>query len=127
LTSANSINISRLVAQVCYYFDGFAQLPENKRDQLVVSVPSGNFGNLCAGIIAKTLGLPIKRFIAATNVNDTVPRYLETGQWSPKETIATLSNAMDVSRPNNWPRIEYMIDSGQFEYSALSGFISVTL
>ncbi len=121
LNSANSINISRLVAQVCYYFDGFAQLPENKRDQLVVSVPSGNFGNLCAGIIAKTLGLPIKRFIAATNVNDTVPRYLETGQWSPKETIATLSNAMDVSRPNNWPRIEYMIDSGQFEYSALSG------
>jgi len=121
LNSANSINISRLVAQVCYYFDAFAQLPENKRDQLVVSVPSGNFGNLCAGIIAKTLGLPIKRFIAATNVNDTVPRYLETGQWSPKDTVATLSNAMDVSRPNNWPRIEYMIDSGQFEYSALSG------
>jgi len=121
LNSANSINISRLLAQVCYYFDGFAQLPQGRKEQLVVSVPSGNFGNLCAGIIAKTLGLPIKRFIAATNVNDTVPRYLDTGVWSPRETIATLSNAMDVSKPNNWPRIQYMIDSGQFEASQLSG------
>jgi len=121
LNSANSINISRLLAQVCYYFDAFAQLDKEKRNQLVVSVPSGNFGNLCAGIIARTLGLPIKRFIAATNVNDTVPRYLETGTWSPKETIATISNAMDVSKPNNWPRIEYLMESGQFNPSDLSG------
>ena len=106
LNSANSINISRLLAQVCYYFEAAAQLPKEQRENLVVSVPSGNFGNLTAGLIAKTLGLPIKRFIAATNANDTVPRYLHSGNWSPNETVATLSNAMDVSRPNNWPRVE---------------------
>ena len=106
LNSANSINISRLLAQVCYYFEAAAQLPKEKRENLVVSVPSGNFGNLTAGLIAKTLGLPIKRFIAATNANDTVPRYLHSGNWSPNATVATLSNAMDVSRPNNWPRVE---------------------
>ncbi len=106
LNSANSINISRLLAQVCYYFEAAAQLPKEERENLVVSVPSGNFGNLTAGLIAKTLGLPIKRFIAATNANDTVPRYLHTGDWSPNATVATLSNAMDVSRPNNWPRVE---------------------
>ena len=106
LNSANSINISRLLAQVCYYFEAAAQLPKEKRENLVVSVPSGNFGNLTAGLIAKTLGLPIKRFIAATNANDTVPRYLHSGNWSPNVTVATLSNAMDVSRPNNWPRVE---------------------
>lgn len=121
LNSANSINISRLLAQVCYYFDAFAQLPEAQRDQVVISVPSGNFGNLCAGIIAKILGLPIKRFIAATNLNDTVPRYLQSGEWSPKDTVATISNAMDVSNPNNWPRIQYLIDSGQFDNNALTG------
>ena len=106
LNSANSINISRLLAQVCYYFEAAAQLPKEQRENLVVSVPSGNFGNLTAGLIAKTLGLPIKRFIAATNANDTVPRYLRSGNWSPNATVATLSNAMDVSRPNNWPRVE---------------------
>ncbi|MDG2945441.1 threonine synthase [Bisgaard Taxon 10/6] len=106
LNSANSINISRLLAQICYYFEAVAQLPKEKRKDLVVSVPSGNFGNLTAGLIAKTLGLPIKRFIASTNANDTVPRYLADGKWEPKATIATLSNAMDVSRPNNWPRVE---------------------
>ena len=106
LNSANSINISRLLAQACYYFEAAAQLPKEQRENLVVSVPSGNFGNLTAGLIAKTLGLPIKRFIAATNANDTVPRYLHSGNWSPNATVATLSNAMDVSRPNNWPRVE---------------------
>lgn len=121
LNSANSINISRLIAQVCYYFDAVAQLPENKRTEVVVAVPSGNFGNLCAAMIAKTLGLPIKRFIAATNSNDTVPRYLQTGEWSPKPTLATLSNAMDVSQPNNWPRIEYLIESKQISAEILSG------
>ncbi|MCG9623544.1 threonine synthase [Vibrio mediterranei] len=106
LNSANSINISRLMAQICYYFEAAAQLSKEQRENLVVSVPSGNFGNLTAGLLAKALGLPIKRFIAATNANDTVPRYLETGEWDPKPTVATTSNAMDVSQPNNWPRIE---------------------
>ncbi|WP_421201263.1 threonine synthase [Aeromonas enteropelogenes] len=106
LNSANSINISRLLAQVCYYFEAVAQLPKADRAKAVISVPSGNFGNLTAGLIAKALGLPVKRFIAATNANDTVPRYLKTGQWDPHQTVATLSNAMDVSRPNNWPRVE---------------------
>lgn len=106
LNSANSINISRLLAQICYYFEAFAQLTSKQREQLVISVPSGNFGDLTAGLLAKTMGLPIKRFIAATNANDTVPRYLETGKWEPHKTVATISNAMDVSQPNNWPRIE---------------------
>ncbi|WP_086982218.1 threonine synthase [Vibrio aphrogenes] len=106
LNSANSINISRLMAQICYYFEAAAQMSKAERENLVVSVPSGNFGNLTAGLLAKALGLPIKRFIAATNANDTVPRYLETGKWDPKPTVATTSNAMDVSQPNNWPRIE---------------------
>jgi len=119
LNSANSINISRLLAQVCYYFEAAAQLPKEKRENLVVSVPSGNFGNLTAGLIAKTLGLPIKRFIAATNANDTVPRYLHNGNWSPNATVATLSNAMDVSRPNNWPRVEELFKRNGWALSEL--------
>ena len=119
LNSANSINISRLLAQVCYYFEAVAQLTRQKSAQnlgdVVVSVPSGNFGNLTAGLFAKAMGLPIKRFIAATNANDTVPRYLATGQWKPHETVATISNAMDVSNPNNWPRVEHMLTSGLVE------------
>ncbi|WP_342608115.1 threonine synthase [Vibrio tritonius] len=106
LNSANSINIARLMAQICYYFEAASQMSKAERENLVISVPSGNFGNLTAGLLAKALGLPVKRFIAATNANDTVPRYLETGKWDPKPTVATTSNAMDVSQPNNWPRIE---------------------
>ena len=121
LNSANSINVSRLFAQVCYYFDALAQLPPQQREQTVFAVPSGNFGNLCAGIIAKAMGLPIKRFIASTNTNDTVPRYLVNGVWAPNATVETLSNAMDVSKPNNWPRIEYLIKSRQFDRSLLTG------
>ncbi|MFC4700347.1 threonine synthase [Glaciecola siphonariae] len=121
LNSANSINISRLLAQVCYYFEAIAQLPKEQQDKAVFAVPSGNFGNLTAGIIAKTLGLPIKRFIASTNANDTVPRYLQDGKWTPKPTVATMSNAMDVSQPNNWPRIEALIEHGYFDRSLLSG------
>ncbi|MBU2882979.1 threonine synthase [Psychrosphaera sp. B3R10] len=123
LNSANSINISRLFAQVCYYFEAISQLPAEQQDKAVISVPSGNFGNLTAGIIAKVLGLPIKRFIAATNANDTVPRYLATGEWKPKTTVATLSNAMDVSQPNNWPRVEFMIEQGWFDKSLLSSYM----
>lgn len=119
LNSANSINISRLLAQVCYYFEAVAQLPKEVRDNVVVSVPSGNFGNLTAGLIAKSLGLPIKRFVASTNVNDTVPRYLRSGVWQPNDTVATLSNAMDVSRPNNWPRVEELFKRNSWMLSDL--------
>lgn len=124
LNSANSINISRLLAQICYYFEAVAQLARQKgKDALgdiVFSVPSGNFGNLTAGLFAKAMGLPIKRFIAATNLNDTVPRYLETGEWTPNDTVATISNAMDVSNPNNWPRVEHMLRSGILDKECVS-------
>ena len=124
LNSANSINISRLLAQICYYFEAVAQLYRQKGrsalDNLVFSVPSGNFGNLTAGLFAKAMGLPIHRFIAATNANDTVPRYLETKEWSPNETIATMSNAMDVSNPNNWPRVEHMLTTGIVPHDCVS-------
>lgn len=125
LNSANSINISRLLAQICYYFEAVAQLPQEKRNQLVVSVPSGNFGDLTAGLLAKSLGLPIKRFIAATNANDTVPRYLAEGKWQPHTTVATLSNAMDVSQPNNWPRIEELFRRKEWALKTL-GYQSVS-
>ncbi|QIQ20850.1 threonine synthase [Zophobihabitans entericus] len=120
LNSANSINISRLMAQICYYFEAYAQLNAQQRKNLVISVPSGNFGDLTAGLLAKTMGLPIKRFIAATNANDTVPRYLETGVWEPHATVATLSNAMDVSQPNNWPRIEEIFKRENWALKSLS-------
>ncbi|WP_448566993.1 threonine synthase [Thalassotalea ganghwensis] len=124
LNSANSINISRLLAQICYYFEAVAQLYRQQGkaglNNLVFSVPSGNFGNLTAGLFAKAMGLPIKRFIAATNANDTVPRYLQTGEWSPNDTIATMSNAMDVSNPNNWPRVEHMLINGLVDKDCVS-------
>ncbi|EWH08506.1 threonine synthase [Catenovulum agarivorans DS-2] len=120
LNSANSINIARLLAQVCYYFEALAQLPAEDRAKAVISVPSGNFGNLAAAMIAKTMGLPIKRFVASTNANDTVPRYLLSGLWEPKKTVATMSNAMDISSPNNWPRIEAMIEQGIVDKALLS-------
>ncbi|ARD40331.1 threonine synthase [Edwardsiella ictaluri] len=119
LNSANSINISRLLAQICYYFEAVAQLPQAARNQLVISVPSGNFGDLTAGLLAQSLGLPVKRFIAATNANDTVPRFLSSGVWQPYETVATLSNAMDVSRPNNWPRVEELFRRREWALGAL--------
>lgn len=124
LNSANSINISRLLAQVCYYFEAVAQISRAKSDlsNIVFSIPSGNFGNLTAGLFAKAMGLPIKRFIAATNANDTVPRYLETGEWTPNQTVATISNAMDVSNPNNWPRVEHMLKAGLVEEGCVSSY-----
>ena len=103
LNSANSINVARLLAQVCYYFEAVARLPHGAEP--VFSVPSGNFGNVTAGLLAYAIGLPMKRVIAATNSNDTVPRFLETGRWEPGSTVATLTNAMDVSLPNNFPRV----------------------
>ena len=109
LNSANSINISRVLAQSLYYFEAVAQLGKTPH---VFSVPSGNFGNLTAGLFARQMGLPIQSFVAATNANDTVPRYLSTGDWAPNSTIATISNAMDVSQPNNWPRVEELFARG---------------
>lgn len=106
LNSANSINISRLLAQICYYFEAYALINAEQRKNLIISIPCGNFGNLTAGLLAKSLGLPIKSFIASTNSNDTVPRFLNTGRWEPYDTISTISNAMDISQPNNWPRVE---------------------
>ncbi|MEO3876941.1 threonine synthase [Rheinheimera fenheensis] len=119
INSANSINISRLFAQVCYYFEAVAQVPADKRQQVVIAVPSGNFGNLTAGLIAKAMGLPIKRMVAATNSNDTVPRYWRSGDWQPKTTVATLSNAMDVAAPNNWPRVEALLAQGAIRRDAI--------
>ena len=103
LNSANSINVARLLAQVCYYFEAVARLPEGTEP--VFSVPSGNFGNVTAGLLAHAIGLPFKRMIAATNQNDTVPRFLKSGKWDPRPTVATLTNAMDISLPNNFPRV----------------------
>lgn len=120
LNSANSINIARLMAQVCYYFEAIAQLPKAKQKDAVISVPSGNFGNLAAAMIAQAMGLPIKRFVASTNANDTVPRYLLNGLWEPKKTVSTMSNAMDISSPNNWPRIEAMMEKGIVDKALLS-------
>src|ERR1700759_439431 len=105
LTSANSINIARLIPQTFYYFNAYAQLLKQGRDKVVFSVPSGNFGNIGAGLLAWKMGLPVTQFIAATNANNTVPEFLKTGLYEPKPTIATLSNAMDVSAPSNWVRI----------------------
>jgi threonine synthase len=105
LTSANSINISRLIPQTFYYFNTYAQLKRAGLTDVIFSVPSGNFGNIGAGLLAYKLGLPVKQFIAATNVNDTVPRFLETGIYETKPSTQTYSNAMDVGAPSNWVRI----------------------
>jgi threonine synthase len=104
LTSANSINISRLIPQSFYYFEAYKQLPPES-DKVVFCIPSGNFGNLTAGLFAKRMGLPIHHFIAATNVNDVVPEYLSSGVYRPRPSIATLSNAMDVGSPSNFARM----------------------
>ncbi|WP_372792455.1 threonine synthase [Lutibacter sp.] len=104
LTSANSINVARWLPQMFYFFFAFKQL-KNKDKELVFSIPSGNFGNICAGMMAQQLGLPVKQFIASTNVNDIVPNYLETGIYTPKPSKQTISNAMDVGDPSNFVRI----------------------
>src|SRR6201996_4376982 len=105
LTSANSINIARLIPQTFYYFNAYAQMLKQGRDKVVFSVPSGNFGNIGAGLLAWKMGLPVEQFIAATNANDTVPAYLKTGVYEPKPSVQTISNAMDVGNPSNWVRI----------------------
>jgi threonine synthase len=102
LTSANSINIARLLAQTLYYFEAAAQADDAP---LVLSVPSGNFGNLYAGLMAQAMGAPVTGFVAATNANRVVPDYLDTGTYRPRPSVPTLSNAMDVGAPSNWERI----------------------
>lgn len=106
LTSANSINVARFLPQSFYYFYAFAQLKkEGKANNVVFSVPSGNFGNITAGLIAKRMGLPIKRFIAANNDNDIFFQYLQTGKYEPKASVQTIANAMDVGNPSNFVRV----------------------
>ncbi len=104
LTSANSINIGRLLPQMFYHVAAYRQLPVASVP-LIVSVPSGNFGNLTAGIFAKRIGLPVAKYVASTNANDVVPEYLRTGEFHPRAAQATFSNAMDVGNPNNFPRL----------------------
>ncbi len=104
LTSANSINVGRLLPQVFYYFHGWTQLPEGM-GEVVVSTPSGNFGNLTAGLMAMRLGLEISVFVAATNVNYVVPEYLQTGVFRPRDSVRTISSAMDVGNPSNFARM----------------------
>jgi threonine synthase len=110
LTSANSINIARLIPQMFYYFYAYAQAQKDNKQEVVFSVPSGNFGNLAAGILAWRMGLPVKQFLAATNSNDTVPIFLHTGIYQPKVSVQTYSNAMDVGNPSNWARILNLFD-----------------
>ncbi len=105
LSSANSINIARLIPQSFYYFEAVKQLRPDDDAPIVFSIPSGNFGNLTAGLFAKKMGLPIHQFIAATNANDVIPKYLDTGDFIPKASVATLSNAMDVGNPSNFDRM----------------------
>jgi len=106
LTSANSINVARFLPQAFYYFNAYARLRETGLiNDLVFSVPSGNFGNLTAGLFAKFMGLPVKRFIAANNENDVVYKYLKTGIYQPHASVATIANAMDVGAPSNFARI----------------------
>ncbi|KGE13859.1 threonine synthase [Sphingobacterium deserti] len=106
LTSANSINIARLIPQTFYYFWAYAQLRSQGAQDVVFTVPSGNFGNIGAGLLAYKMGLPVKHFVAGTNINDTVPRFLQNGKYAPKPSTQTLANAMDVGNPSNWVRIQ---------------------
>ena len=110
LTSANSINVARWLPQMFYFFFAYKQVANQYKD-VVFSVPSGNFGNICAGFLAQKLGLPIKHFVASTNINDTVPQYLINGNYDPKPSKPTISNAMDVGNPSNFIRIQELFDN----------------
>ena len=119
LTSANSINVARFLPQSFYYFNAYAQLDKmGKADELVVSVPSGNFGNITAGLFAHRMGLPIKRFVAANNRNDIFYQYLQTGKYNPRPSIATIANAMDVGDPSNFARVLDLYSGSHADISA---------
>lgn len=121
LSSANSINIARWMPQSVYYFEAWKQLKNT--DKVVFAIPSGNYGNLSAGLLAKKMGLPIHRFIAASNANDVIPRFLKTGKYELRPTVATLSNAMDISDPSNYPRILELHDQSFKDISQhMTGF-----
>ena len=113
ITSANSINVGRWLPQTFYYFFGFKEIFKKKLEnkKIVFSVPSGNFGNICAGLLSKLMGLPINHFISATNINNVVPIFLKTGQYTPKITMKTISNAMDVGNPSNFIRIQNLYNN----------------
>lgn len=122
LTSANSINVARFLPQAFYYFYAYAQLKKTgKADNMVMCVPSGNFGNICAALFGHKMGLPIKRFVAANNANDIFYKYLQTGKYDPKPSKATLANAMDVGDPSNFARI-YELYKGN--HSVITALIS---
>ena len=122
LTSANSINIARWLSQMFYYFIAYKNRP-NPNKKLLVSVPSGNFGNLCAGLMSKMMGLPIDHLIASTNINDTVPEYLKSGNYNPKKSIQTITNAMDVGDPSNFIRIQKIFNNDFFKLKKIiTGF-----
>ena len=122
LTSANSINIARMLPQMIYYFYAYGQIASQGK-KVVFSVPSGNYGNLTAGIIAKKMGLPIDHYLAATNANNIVPNYLESGKFEPKPSQETISNAMDVGDPSNFIRLEELFNHSLSEFkSELSGY-----
>ena len=122
LTSANSINVARFLPQAFYYFYAYAQLKrQGKSENLVVCVPSGNFGNITAGLFGKRMGLPVKRFIAANNRNDIFYQYLKTGEYNPRPSVATIANAMDVGDPSNFTRI---IDLYKGSHEAICADIS---
>lgn len=120
LTSANSINVARWLPQMFYYFFAYKQLAEKKK-KLAFSVPSGNFGNICAGMLAKQMGLPIEHFIASNNKNNVVTRYLKSKEYTPKPSVQTISNAMDVGNPSNFVRILELFDN---EFNSLSQQLS---
>jgi len=124
LTSANSINVARFLPQSFYYFNAYAQLDKaGKAGEMIACVPSGNFGNITAGLFAYKMGLPIKHFIAANNSNDVFYEYLKTGEYTPRPSVETYANAMDVGNPSNFARILDLFDNSHEEISALiSGY-----
>ncbi|MDL2245948.1 threonine synthase [Parabacteroides sp. OttesenSCG-928-J18] len=125
LTSANSINVARFLPQSFYYFNAYAQLDRiEKADELVVCVPSGNFGNITAGLFAHRMGLPIKRFIAANNRNDVFLEYLQTGKYNPRSSVATIANAMDVGDPSNFARIIDLYGHDMDTHTRITNLIS---
>ena len=111
LSSANSINIARLIPQSFYYFEAYKQLKLKGKTDIVFVVPSGNFGNITAGLFAQKLGLPVNKFIAAVNANDVFTKYIQSGNFTPKPSVRTISNAMDVGNPSNFARIDFLNDS----------------
>lgn len=121
LTSANSINMARLLPQAVYYFYAWAQLSDKEKKNTVFSIPSGNYGNLSAGLIAQQMGLPVKHFLACSNSNDTVPQYLWNGKFEPKPSVTTISNAMDVGNPSNFVRMLHLFRGS---HSNMSEYIS---